>query len=108
MSFWVTVVLDVPGLKRVDGMIASETAIFAGEPFRAALAEDDVSGDDVLFAGLFGAKASARGIFGVRVGGTLGCVRSVTKLGAEEGGVLRREGFWSRKGYPLIEVRWAV
>jgi hypothetical protein len=46
------VVFYVAGLSGVDGVVASHAAVVAREPFRAALAEDDVAGDYVLFCGL--------------------------------------------------------
>lgn len=45
----ILVVLDVAGGRRVDRVVAAHGAVLAGEPFRAALAEDDIAGDDVLF-----------------------------------------------------------
>ena len=43
------VVFDVAGLGGVDGVVAAHGAVVAGKPFRAALAEDDVARDYVLF-----------------------------------------------------------
>jgi hypothetical protein len=43
------VVFYVARLSGVDGVIASHAAVVAGEPFGAALAEDDVARDYVLF-----------------------------------------------------------
>lgn len=45
----VFVVFDVAGLSGVDGVVAAHCAVVAGEPFGAALAEDDVAWDYVLF-----------------------------------------------------------
>ncbi len=44
----VEVVLDVAGLQGEDCMVAAHAAVVAREPFRAALAEDYVAGDDVF------------------------------------------------------------
>jgi hypothetical protein len=44
----VLVVPHVAGFCCEDAMVAPEFAVFAGEPRGAALAEDDVAGDDVL------------------------------------------------------------
>jgi hypothetical protein len=53
LAFWmlegVFVVFYVAGLSGVDGVIASHAAVVAWKPFRAALAEDDVARDYVLF-----------------------------------------------------------
>lgn len=53
LAFWVLqrvfVVFYVAGLGGVDGVVASHAAVVAWEPFRAALAEDDVARDHVLF-----------------------------------------------------------
>lgn len=45
----VLVVFHVPAFGGVDGVVAAHGAVLAGEPVRAALAEDDVSWDDILF-----------------------------------------------------------
>lgn len=45
----VAVVFYVAGLRGVDGVVAAQCAIVAWEPFRAALAEDDVAWYYVLF-----------------------------------------------------------
>ena len=45
----VFVVFDVAWLSGVDGVVAAHCAVVAGEPFGAALAEDDVAWDYVLF-----------------------------------------------------------
>jgi hypothetical protein len=47
----VFVVFDVAGLGGVDGVVAAHCAVVAWKPFCAALAEDDVAGDYVLFCG---------------------------------------------------------
>lgn len=47
----VLVVLHIARLRREDGVIAADVAVLAGEPERAALAEDDVAWDDILFCG---------------------------------------------------------
>ncbi len=54
-------------------MVAAHAAVLAGEPVRAALAEDDVAGDDELGGGFFGAEAFA-GALGGFVGAALGGV----------------------------------
>lgn len=46
---WVFVVFHVARLGGVDCVVATHGAVVAWEPFRAALAEDDVAGDHVLF-----------------------------------------------------------
>jgi hypothetical protein len=43
---WVTVVANVALLCGEDGVVAAYVAIFAGEPFGAALAVDDDAWDD--------------------------------------------------------------
>jgi len=43
------VVFDVARLSGVDGVVAAHCAVVARKPFRAALAEDDVAWDYVLF-----------------------------------------------------------
>ena len=45
----VFVVFDVARLSGVDGVVAAHCAVVAWKPFGAALAEDDVAGDYVLF-----------------------------------------------------------
>lgn len=45
----VFVVFHVARLGGVDCVVATHGAVVAWEPFRAALAEDDVAGDHVLF-----------------------------------------------------------
>ena len=45
----VFVVFHVPAFCGVDGVVAAHGTVLTGEPVRAALAEDDVSGDDILF-----------------------------------------------------------
>ena len=47
--FRVAVVFHIASLRSVDGVIAPHAAVFAGEPERAALAEDNVAWDDILF-----------------------------------------------------------
>ena len=47
----VAVVSHVPGLGCEDAVVAAELAVFTGEPRCAALAEDDVSGDDEFACG---------------------------------------------------------
>lgn len=49
MSGRVAVELDVAGLRGVDGVVATHAAVVAGEPVRAALAEDDVAWNHILF-----------------------------------------------------------
>lgn len=53
LAFWVLqgvfVVFYVARLGGVDGVVAAHGAVVAWEPFGAALAEDDVAGDHVLF-----------------------------------------------------------
>ncbi len=44
----VLVVLDVARLRGVDSVVATHAAVGAGEPVRAALAEDDVARYDIL------------------------------------------------------------
>lgn len=48
MSRWVAIVLDVTGLKSVDGMIAPHADVRPRKPERASLTEDDIAGDDIL------------------------------------------------------------
>lgn len=48
MLAWVFVVPYVSGFCCEDAVISSEFAVFAGEPVRATLAEDDVAWNDVL------------------------------------------------------------
>lgn len=43
------VVFHVAGLGGIDGVVASHSAVLAGEPVCAALAEYDVAWDDILF-----------------------------------------------------------
>ncbi len=45
----VLVILHVAGLRGIDGVVATHGAVFAGEPMGAALAEDDISRNDILF-----------------------------------------------------------
>lgn len=45
----VFVVFNVAWLGGVDGVVAAHCAVVAWEPFGAALAEDDVARDHVLF-----------------------------------------------------------
>ena len=54
-------------------MVAAHGAVLAGEPVRAALAEDDVARDDELGGGAFGAEAFS-GSWGGFVGAALGGV----------------------------------
>lgn len=49
MSGRVAVELDVAGLCGVDGVVATHATVVAREPVCAALAEDDVAGDHILF-----------------------------------------------------------
>ena len=42
--------------ERENGIITAETDVFAGEKFRAALANDDVTGDDHFATELFNTK----------------------------------------------------
>lgn len=44
----VLVVSDIARLGRKDAVVPSEFAVFAGEPRRASLSEDDVSWDHVF------------------------------------------------------------
>ena len=61
-------------------MIASHADVFTGIPFRAALAEDDVAGDDELLGGFFAAETFAGALFGA-VGAALFGVGGVTEEG---------------------------
>jgi ABC-type uncharacterized transport system permease subunit len=45
----VFVVLHIAAFGSINSVIAAHGAILAGEPVRAALAEDDVAWDDILF-----------------------------------------------------------
>ncbi len=58
-----------------DRVVAAEAHVGAGLPARAALADDDVAGDDGLAAGLLDAEAAAFGIATVagRAAGFLMC-----------------------------------
>lgn len=60
MPFGILVEADVPLLRREDGAVPPHVAVLAGEPVRAALAEDDVAGNDELGGSLFGAESFAR------------------------------------------------
>ena len=73
-------------------MIAAHAAVLAGEPVRAALAEDNVSGDDEFGVALFGAEAFS-GAGGGFVGAALGGVGGGAGGGSGERG---------------LEERWAV
>lgn len=56
-------------------MVATHAAVLAGEPVRAALAEDDVARHDELGGGFLGAEAfsgAAGGGFGAAFGGVGG------------------------------------
>lgn len=64
MPLRVKVVFHVAGFRGIDGVVSSHIAVLTGEPFCASLAEDDVAGDDVLIAGLFGSQASTCGVVG--------------------------------------------
>ncbi len=83
MSFRIEVVLDVAFFTREYRVVPAHPAVVAGEPMRASLAEDDIARHDILLAGLFGAKAFARTVFGA-VGAALCCVRSVSDCGSVE------------------------
>lgn len=76
----VEVVLHISGLRSEDGMVFPQIAVLSRKPFSASLAEDDVSGDDVLVAGFFGAETSACGVVGA-VCSALGGVGGVADLG---------------------------
>lgn len=45
----IAVVFHVARLDGVDGVVTAHAAVVAGEPVGAALTEDDVAGDDILF-----------------------------------------------------------
>lgn len=77
----IQVVPDIAGLSSVDGVVAAHGAVVAGEPFGAALFEDNATGNDVLAAGALCAQTLSSGIAGVSVGRSLGGVRGVTHLG---------------------------
>lgn len=64
----------IPLLLGEDRVVAPHAAVLAGEPVRAALAEDDVARDDELGGALFGSEAFA-GAVGGFVGAALGGVR---------------------------------
>lgn len=100
----VAVVPHIPRRSSVDRVVAAHHAIVAGEPVRAALFEEDVSGDDVFAAGFLGSQALSGAVFGA-VGNSLGFVRGVADAGcgrwgrgawgqpeATEGGFEDREG----------------
>lgn len=84
MPFGIPVIPYIPVYSGVDGVVLSEADVLAGMPFRAALAEDDRAGDDVLRCGGFEAEASAGGVFGA-VGLPLGRVVGGADLGVGEG-----------------------
>lgn len=64
MSFRIKVVFHIASFCSEDGMVSPQIAVFAWIPFGASLAEDDVSGDDVLVTGLFGSETSTCGVVG--------------------------------------------
>lgn len=95
MRFGVLVEADVALLLGEDGVVPAHVAVLAGEPVRAALAEDDVAGDDELGGALFGAEAFA-GALGGFVGAALGGVGGgAGVLEPVEGGV---GGRWEEEG----------
>jgi hypothetical protein len=53
---------DVPVHERENGVIASEADVFTGKKFRAALADNDVAGDNHLAAKSFYAETLADAI----------------------------------------------
>ena len=56
---------DLPVHECEDGVVAADADIDAGLPARAALADDDVAGDDGLTAEFLDAEAAAFGIAAV-------------------------------------------
>jgi hypothetical protein len=49
MQLRIFVVFHIARFGGIDSMVATHGAVGAGEPVGAALAEDDVSWDDILF-----------------------------------------------------------
>jgi hypothetical protein len=49
MFLGVFVVFYVAGFGGVDGVVTSHATVIAGEPVCTALAEDDITWDDILF-----------------------------------------------------------
>ncbi|KAJ5620914.1 hypothetical protein N7510_004898 [Penicillium lagena] len=95
----------IPHITRVlgeDGMVSADAAVLAGEPFRAALSEDDASRHDVLAARALGAEALACWIARVFVGGSLRCMRGMSHLGERRKCCGPGEGRWR-----LGEDGWA-
>ena len=124
MSRGIPVVAHVSSHRSVDGVVFPQPDVLAGEPFRAALPEDDVAGDDVLGGGAFEAEAAAGGVGGA-VGAPLGRVGGVSGLlgvgrgegegwvvvvgdeiesceGCDEGGEGGRRGGGKRVGDPWL------
>lgn len=66
-----------------DGVVLAETDAFAGDPFGAALADDDIAGDDLLTAEFLDAEAFAAAVTTV-LDGTLTFL--VSHISEESGG----------------------
>lgn len=80
MTLRVGVVFDITRGERVDGVITAHAAVFAGKPFGATLAEDDVSGNHKLVAGFLRAETFACAVFRAVVGAALGGMGGIADL----------------------------
>lgn len=90
-----------PLLPRENRMIAAHAAVLAGEPVRAALAEDDVAWHDELGGRFFGAEAFS-GATGGGTGATFRAVGGVAGLG--DGRVEGEEGEKGGQGGGTVVV----
>src|SRR5262245_43559866 len=84
-------VLDLAFAKREQGVVLTDADVFAGVPFGAALANDDVAGKNALAARLLDAKAPSGRIAAVARGAACFLVCHLgLPLFLRLGGLLRR------------------
>lgn len=81
MSFRVKIVFHIARFGGENSVVPSHIAILAGKPFRASLAEDNVSRNDVLLTGFFGSETSTGRIAGAAICTALGSVGGVADMG---------------------------
>lgn len=87
MALGIRVVFHIARGERVDGVITTHAAVFAGKPFGATLAEDDISRNHELVARFFCTETLAWTVFWAVVCAALASMGGIThlKLGSEDG-----------------------